>query len=101
MAFTWNPIFEWDNDAWRNQAACRDTDPDLFFPIGSLGTAIEQVEAAKSVCGVCPVQDACLRFALETNQYDGVWGGKTEEERRKLRRSWLATRRRRSGALMS
>ncbi len=102
MAFTWNPVFDWDNDEWRRHAACRYTDPELFFPAGSTGAVIEaQVQAAKAVCRACPVQEACLRFALETNQHDGVWGGKTEEERIKLRRSWLAARRRRSGSVMA
>lgn len=51
------------------------------------------VEAAKAVCESCPVREACLRYALETNQEAGVWGGTSEEERRKLRRAWLARRR--------
>ena len=50
MALTWSRNIEWDVDDWRDQAACRDTDPDLFFPIGSTGPAIEQIDAAKTVC---------------------------------------------------
>lgn len=96
MALTWTRSIEWDFDEWRNRAACRDTDPDLFFPIGSTGQAIDQIEAARSVCVDCEVRDACLEFALATNQESGVWGGTSEEERRKLRKAWLAARRRRS-----
>jgi WhiB family transcriptional regulator, redox-sensing transcriptional regulator len=78
---------------WRNDAACRDTDPDLFFPVGTTGPAIEQIENAKAVCRTCESQVPCLEFALSTNQDSGVWGGTSEEERRKLRRQWMARRR--------
>jgi WhiB family redox-sensing transcriptional regulator len=80
-------------DNWRAVAACRDTDPDLFFPIGTTGPAIDQIEAAKHVCDTCPAKQPCLEFALMTNQDSGVWGGTSEEERRKLRRAWVKNRR--------
>jgi WhiB family redox-sensing transcriptional regulator len=79
---------------WRDRSSCRDTDPDLFFPIGTTGPAIEQIESAKRVCRNCDVQAACLEFALATNQEAGVWGGTSEEERRKLRKAWLGRQRR-------
>lgn len=72
---------------WRQRAACIDEDPELFFPIGSTGPALEQLERAKAVCGRCQVLDRCLEWALETNQDAGVWGGMSEDERRVLRRS--------------
>ncbi len=76
-----------DADAeWRHLAACRDSDPSLFFPVGRTGMAVEQVAAAKVVCKDCPAQADCLEFALTTNQDSGVWGGTSEEERRHLRR---------------
>jgi WhiB family redox-sensing transcriptional regulator len=82
---------------WRELAACRDSEPSLFFPIGSTGPAIEQIAAAKSICAVCSVQEDCLQYALESNQESGVWGGYAEDERRRLRKRWLAERRRRAG----
>jgi WhiB family redox-sensing transcriptional regulator len=78
---------------WRNLAACMDEDPELFFPVGSTGPAVEQVERAKSVCRRCPVSEPCLEWALETNQEAGVWGGLSEDERRSLRRSRQRRRR--------
>ena len=80
-------------DDWRCQAACRDTDPNLFFPVGSTGLALEQIESAKVVCQACDAKAACLEFALATNQDSGVWGGTSEEERRHLRRRRLAEQR--------
>ena len=71
---------------WRNQATCRDTDPELFFPVGTTGQALLQIAKAKSVCCECPVHVDCLEFALETNQDTGIWGGASEEERRQIRR---------------
>ncbi len=82
------------DDSWRERAACRDMDPDLFFPIGTTGPALDQIDAAKGICGVCAVRDLCLEYALATNQEAGIWGGTSEEERRKLRKRWLARRRR-------
>jgi len=72
--------------AWMEQAACRDEDPELFFPISAKGAGLAQVAEAKEVCRGCPVREACLRYALDTGQEGGVWGGLTEEERRALRR---------------
>ena len=93
MSLIPNPQGDWDTDDWRARAACRDTAPDLFFPVGVTGQAIDQIAAAKAVCGRCPVKAACLEFALVTNQESGVWGGTTEDERRRIRRMWLTRRR--------
>ncbi|MET7495582.1 WhiB family transcriptional regulator [Streptomyces sp900116325] len=71
---------------WRMQAACRDEDPDLFFPIGSTGPALVQTEEAKAVCGGCAVRELCLEWAMEHGQDSGVWGGLGEAERRALKR---------------
>lgn len=78
----------WDAEGWRTEAACRDIDPDLFFPTGVTGEAIEQIAVAKGVCASCPVAEECLIFAVTTNQEYGVWGGLDEEERRDVRRRW-------------
>ena len=75
---------------WRAEALCRDTDPELFFPIGTTGAALVQIEHARAVCRQCPVQADCLDFALTTNQDSGIWGGTSEEERRVLRREYVA-----------
>jgi hypothetical protein len=71
--------------AWRDQAACRGTDPELFFPAGESGPVHDaQVAAAKAVCAGCPVRAACLAEALARIPY-GIAGGLTEQERRRLR----------------
>ncbi|HEX4902446.1 MAG TPA: WhiB family transcriptional regulator [Acidimicrobiales bacterium] len=76
-----------DRDEWRQFAECRDTDPDLFFPVGTTGPALEQIANAKAVCRTCEVQGLCLEYAISTNQDSGVWGGTSEEERRQMRRA--------------
>lgn len=82
-------------DDWRDNAACRGIeDPDLFFPFGTTGPALEQIENAKAVCRECPSIGFCLEYALRTNQDAGVWGGTSEEERRVLRRQYIASQRR-------
>ncbi|MFI0936907.1 WhiB family transcriptional regulator [Streptomyces sp. NPDC021019] len=74
------------NTNWRIAAACREEDPELFFPIGTTGPAVVQAEEAKAVCRRCPVMETCLDWALETGQQDGVLGGTDEEERRRIQR---------------
>ena len=68
-----------------NRRACRDEDPELFFPIGTTGPAIAQIEEAKKVCRRCDVREQCLQWALEAGQDHGVWGGLSEDERRQQR----------------
>ena len=71
---------------WRAAASCRDSDPDVFFPDGE---DVEAIARAKEICAGCPVRADCLAFAVELNQTDGIWGGRTSAERRRLRRDWL------------
>ena len=74
---------------WRDRAECRlpGYDPELWFPIGNTGPALLQIEEAKDVCHTrCPVIDQCLQWALDTRQDSGVWGGVSEDERRRMKR---------------
>ena len=70
---------------WRDHAACRHADPELFFPIGTAGAGLVQADRAKRVCAGCPVRAVCLDWALTTGQEVGVWGGTVPDERRVLR----------------
>src|SRR6201994_1690222 len=71
------------SDWWRS-AACRDTDPELFFPVTQYGPGAGETERAKAVCQACPVRRQCLQYALATGQAHGVWGGLTETARQLL-----------------
>jgi WhiB family redox-sensing transcriptional regulator len=71
-------------EEWLDAGACRNEDPELFFPITSSGPSARQIEAAKAVCQRCDVQDQCLHYALESHQHHGVWGGTSEEERDRM-----------------
>ena len=71
---------------WRTKAICRDTDPDLFFPVGTTGQALLQIAKAKEVCGECPVSTHCLEYAIVNGEKFGIWGGLSERERRRIRR---------------
>lgn len=95
MATTIEPIVIPTTTDWQDLGACRDSDPSLFFPIGTTGPAVEQIAEATAICATCAVQDICLEYALESNQESGVWGGYAEDDRRRLRKKWLADRRRR------
>jgi len=79
---------------WFDDAACRDVDTDVFFPVSEAESG-----AAKAVCATCPVREQCLEFALEARPGDGVWGGLTAQERHRLiRRRQKAARKAREAA---
>jgi WhiB family redox-sensing transcriptional regulator len=86
---------------------CAEVDPELFFPAGLTGPAVErQVAAARAVCASCPVRTACLAVALAPGAAytagagddvdpalyasDGVWAGLTPVERRAVAPHWYA-----------
>ena len=73
---------------WQEAAICRQADPELFFPIGTTGAAVAEIQQAKAVCARCPVRRPCLAYALATRQEFGIWGGRDENERRLLHRQW-------------
>src|SRR5262245_41349123 len=75
-----------DRPDWRDQAACRDADPELFFPDDKIGSARAQVKTARLVCRGCLVSATCLSWALASGQEAGIWGGLTEDQRRRLHR---------------
>lgn len=72
---------------WRLRGACRDEDPELFFPVAISGpAAVAQENAAKAVCARCPVSSDCLSEALQMGQTHGVWGGASPAELRTMLR---------------
>lgn len=71
---------------WRHDAACRDEDPELFFPVSQVGPGARQAAEAKAVCARCPVRAECLGYALDNALDHGIFGGTTESERRALTR---------------
>lgn len=71
---------------WRHRAACRGKKPELFFPVGSSGPALLQIEQAKAICNTCPAMWDCRQWAIDNHMDDGVWGGLAEHERPGSRR---------------
>ncbi|WP_282204666.1 WhiB family transcriptional regulator [Kitasatospora fiedleri] len=73
----------WD---WQLEGSCRTVGSEVFFRPANEGRAEarEREQAAKRVCGGCPVRLECRRYALATREPYGVWGGLTEDERRAL-----------------
>jgi WhiB family transcriptional regulator, redox-sensing transcriptional regulator len=65
---------------------CRDADPDLFFPISSVGRSVSQIAQAKAICACCPVRRECQDFATANAPLYGIWGGTTLDERQQARR---------------
>lgn len=67
--------------SWRQLARCRGVDPEIFYPI-----AEDDADEAKAICALCPVREACLEHALAYREKDGIWGGLTARERRRVLR---------------
>lgn len=65
--------------SWMDEGACRDHDPELFFPNGA--SDAETTRYATAICHHCDVEAECLRYALVNHVKHGIWGGHTEEER--------------------
>lgn len=68
---------------WRQQAACRGIDTAVFFPETRKR---DDYAAAMRICASCPVSDECLKDALRDREKRGVWGGTTEQDRRRILR---------------
>ena len=68
-------------DFWQEKAACYGLDPEVFFP-----TTEEEAGLALSYCGVCSVREVCLAWSIQNGERYGVWGGTTEQQRRRLSR---------------
>lgn len=67
---------------WTELALCTEVDGELFFPEQGVSA-----RPAKAVCSRCEVRTECLEYALQNDVRFGVFGGLSERERRKLKRS--------------
>jgi WhiB family transcriptional regulator, redox-sensing transcriptional regulator len=83
---------------WRDDAACLHADPDLFFPVGTTGPALDQIDEARRICRACPVRKRCLAWVLDLGAVSGVWAGSTEDERRAMCRAALRSLSRAGGS---
>lgn len=79
----------WTRPGWFDDAACKGMGPEIFFPPS--GTTARE---AKAICRSCPVREQCGQSALSANERFGVWGGRSENDRRAQRRAprWRATK---------
>jgi WhiB family redox-sensing transcriptional regulator len=78
------PMVEVGIPPWMSSAACAEIPGDLWYPEKGSNQFTSNV---KAVCKGCPVQRQCLDYAIANCENDGVWGGLTVKERRKLRRA--------------
>jgi WhiB family redox-sensing transcriptional regulator len=71
---------------WFERALCAEVGPDPFFPKrgGSVAPAV-------SICRACPVRAECLAYAMDVDDLHGVWGGMSEQGRKKARRERRAS----------
>lgn len=63
---------------WRDNAACKDTDPVVFFGEDGADLRRQYMNADaewRQLCPQCPVRSLCLELARETKSV-GIFGGK-------------------------
>ncbi|MCF7547207.1 WhiB family transcriptional regulator [Pseudonocardia sp. WMMC193] len=73
---------EGGEEDWRDRGLCAQTDPEAFFPEKGGST-----REAKRICTGCEVRAECLEYAMTRDERFGIWGGLSERERRRLRKS--------------
>ena len=81
----WMLMLEYPDQPWREQAACRGSDPELFFAERGANLPHEPNEA-KAICATCPAKAPCLEYALQRPERYGIWGGTAHKERLRIRR---------------
>lgn len=67
--------------SWMEDALCAQTDPDIFYPEKGGSTA-----PATSVCNNCMVRDECLEYAVSNDIRHGIWGGTSDNDRKRMAR---------------
>jgi len=72
-------------DDWFHDAACRGTDPGIFYPADGRRVDARNPEAI-AICSSCTVRTECLTWALDHSEEHGIWGGLNPTQRRNLKR---------------
>jgi hypothetical protein len=57
--------------------------PELFFPEEIRDETRRKLASliAKRMCSTCPIVEECFRYAIESGQKYGIWGGTSPNER--------------------
>lgn len=67
--------------SWMEDALCAQTDPDIFYPEKGGSTA-----PATSICRGCGVRAQCLEYAIRNDIRHGIWGGTSDNDRKRISR---------------
>ncbi len=78
----WGVFADQGDLSWRQRALCSQTDPEVFFPEKGGST-----KDAKQVCAHCEVREQCLQWAIAHDERFGIWGGLSERERRRYKKT--------------
>lgn len=77
------PLVPYLPQEWKQHAACKGVDVSLFYMDRGDHSTLKMIRA---MCETCPVQTECLNYSIDMGEKHGIWGGKTEKQRRKIRR---------------
>ena len=87
-----NSSKEDDSKYWRDKAACKGMDPDIWYDGVKVRPGGVRVDPYK-ICKACPVIRECLKDSIEVEGIIayGIRGGMSAEDRRAIVRSWRFT----------
>jgi WhiB family transcriptional regulator, redox-sensing transcriptional regulator len=82
-----SPQYEYAPEDWQEKAACRGPQSKYFYPPEHKERKDERIRRqnlAKDICRMCEVRLECLEYAIATRDPNGIWGGYTEDERKRM-----------------
>lgn len=72
---------------WMERGNCARTNDRRFFSDSGSTAQADQNAVRKEFCNSCPVKTECLNYAIDNRIDNGVWGGASERERRRIRKN--------------
>jgi DNA-directed RNA polymerase specialized sigma24 family protein len=69
---------------WQSDGVCREIGIEAFFSDTAKKHINGSLKSTKRICQDCPVRDVCLKFALDNNINEGIWGGASPPDRGRL-----------------
>jgi len=72
-----------DNEHWQNKSLCAKKE-NIHMVEWFFSENTKEKYAAKNLCFSCPVRKDCIKYALEEKEIWGVWGGRDENEIRRI-----------------
>jgi WhiB family redox-sensing transcriptional regulator len=71
-----------NNNEWQEESLCSKKE-NRHLVENFFSESLDEKHEAKNLCFSCPVRKDCIKYALESKEIWGIWGGKDENEIRR------------------